>query len=239
MIALGCGIEGLLALPAKSVDLVLSDLPSGKTRAVFDSRADLEGLARAVEHVVKPGGGVVLMASHWSFAADVARIVPGFRCERIWHKARATGFLNAKRRPLMAHEYILVFGRGPYTPQMTTGHKPIKSNRRQGSHGANYGAPGRETKARAGATDRYPTTVLRTKTVGTTSPERRHPQQKPIELLDELVRTYSLPDALVVDPFSGSGSTGIAALRAGRRFKGWDTSAEFVKRANEALQRCS
>lgn len=223
-------IEGLLALRQGETGLILSDLPSGETRAPFDRKPDLEKLWPACWHALRPSGRVVLFASSLRFAAEIMESqADAFRHDLVWSKSVATGFLNAKKQPLRAHEFILVFSRsgGIYNPQMIEGATPIHAARRR-AHGENYGAMTASTRSRAGATDRYPTSVLEFGSVGTSSKERVHPQQKPVALLRWLIRSYSSPGDLVVDPFAGSGSTGHAAFAEGRLFVGFDSDPRFA-----------
>jgi hypothetical protein len=151
----GCGIEGLLALEAGSVDLVLSDLPSGETAAPFDSKADLPALWPAIWHALKPDGIAVVMASSFRFAAEVRTSeLKAFRYDLIWAKSASSGFYNTGSRPLRSHEFVLVFWR---EPQMRRGAVPINANRRpvasnlKTNHGVNYGTGTKATKSRAGA----------------------------------------------------------------------------------------
>ena len=225
------GVLGLGTLAAGSASLILSDLPSGETRAEFDEPADLARFWPAAWRTLKPAGAVVVLASSFAFASEVrASQEKLFRYDLIWRKSVATGFLNAKQCPLRAHEYVLIFARrlGTYHPQMSEGAEPIHACRRV-RHGENYGRLTRETRSRAGATDRYPTSVLDFSSVGTSSSARIHPQQKPVSLLRWLIRTYSNPGDLVVDPYAGSGSTGEAAQLEGRAFLGWDASSRFAR----------
>jgi site-specific DNA-methyltransferase (adenine-specific) len=230
-VQLSDGIDGLLSLTPGSAALVLSDLPSGATRAEFDVPADLQRLWPAIWQALKPSGIAVLMASSLRFAAQVQAVgQTHFRHDLIWSKSLATGHLNASRAPLRAHEYILVFSRetGTYNPQMLTGASPIHAARRNCGQGENYNAAKQGTCSRAGATDRYPTSVLEFASVGTSSVSRVHPQQKPVPLLRWLIRTYSNTGDLVVDPYAGSGSTGEAAQMEERLFLGFDTSPRFA-----------
>lgn len=218
----GDGLAGMWDLPPESVGLVLADLPSGMTQASFDTPFDLPEFWATVSHCLALQGSVVLLASHFVYAAEVvASNRTDFRYELIWEKSLASGFLNAKRRPLNAHEFILVFGHGVYTPQLQPSGSPIHKARRT-QRSVNYGAQTSPSDSRAGATDRYPISVLPFASVGTSSKQRIHPQQKPVDLLRWLVRSYSVPEALVVDPCAGSGSTGEAAEVEGRHFIGWD-----------------
>lgn len=233
LVTLGDGINGLWSLEDGTVDLILCDPPSSETQAKFDVKLDLQSFWNAAWGSLKPSGTVVLLASSLRFASEIIGMSVYFRYDLIWSKSVATGFLNAKERPLRAHEFILVFHRprksafnGPaYHPQMVEGASPIHAARRL-STGENYGevAPSR---SRAGATDRWPTSVMEFGCVGTSDKKRIHPQQKPEAMLRWLVRTYSNLDDLVVDPFAGSGSTGNAAIAEGRRFLGWDSDPRF------------
>lgn len=229
-VRLGCGIEGMAGLNAGSVNLVLCDLPSGETRAVFDKPVIMGDFWHAARHALADDGTVVLLASSFRFAATLVKSQPAwFRYDLVWSKSLATGHLNAAHRPLRSHEFILVFSRkvATYNPQMLQGASPIHAARRA-HHGENYGPQTRVNESRASATDRYPVSVLEFASVGTSSKARIHPQQKPVPLLDWLIRTYTNKGDAVVDPCAGSGSTGVAALAAGRRFLGWDKFERFA-----------
>src|ERR1700677_100368 len=258
-VKLGCGLTGLRDLSPWSVGLVLTDLPSGETRAPFDVKLRDPGYnifwARAWRSL-KPKGNVVLIASSLTFAAElIASQREQYRYDLIWSKSIKTGFLNSKHRPLRSHEFVLVFSRerATYNVQMLGGQIPVSGNGDKGSKGSeNYGSgkfkpihfssgrgsssenydpsgTGSRGKSRAGATDRFPSSVLHFNSLGVRHKDRRHPQQKPVELLRYLVRTYSNVGDLVVDPFAGSGSTGVAAEAEGRRFTGWDSDPRFGK----------
>lgn len=236
----GCGIEGLMSLDPGSVDLVLSDLPSGETAAPFDKEPDMWRLWFATWQALKPDGIAVLMASSLRFALNVrGSSADQFRYDMIWRKSTATGHFNADDRPLRSHEFILVFWRetGTFNPQMRRGSVPISANRKKGANnlkensGVNYGANTKSSASRAGQLDRYPCSVLEFGSVPNAT-GRLHPQQKPEALMAYLVRQYSNPGDLVVDPYAGSGTTIQAALNEGRRAVGFETNAQFVETAN-------
>lgn len=230
-VELGDGLAGLRSLTPGSVGLVLSDLPSGETRAIFDQPPPLSELWQAVWQALRPNGVAVLMASNIKFAAAlITSQLDAFRYDLIWHKSIAGGFLNARHRPLRAHEFVCVFSReqGVYNPQMRTGLTPVHANDGRTSTGENYGIA-KGGRSRAGATDRHPWSVLPFASVGTTDPKRKHPQQKPEDLMRWLVRSYSHPGDRVVDPYAGSGSTGKAATAEGRSFRGWDSDPRFSR----------
>lgn len=235
-IELGDGLAGLRSLGHGSVALLLSDLPSGETNAKFDHAPKLDDFWQATWRALRDDGVAVVMASRIQFAAGLIASQPDeFRYDLVWHKSVAGGFLNAKRRPLRAHEFLLVFSRtvGTYNPQMRVGLTPIwrhaTGTRGTVDSGENYGRTGGESagKSRGGATDRYPWSVLDIPSIGQRDPRRRHPQQKPVDLMRWCVRTYSNPGDLVVDPYAGSGSVGEAAEVEGRLFRGWDSDPRF------------
>lgn len=232
-------VEFLSTLDSGVVDLVCSDLPSGKTRALFDVQCDVHAFQREVARVLKPAGKAVLMASHLKFVVDLLGVFEGWRChDLIWEKGNATGFLNAGRQPLRAHEFILVFHRksGTYNRVETEGHKPTHSCvGKAGRHGANYGAVANRT-FRGGKTTRAPRSVLRISNVAPNARERIHPQQKPTQLLERLIEMYSNPSDLVVDPYAGSATTGVAAARLGRRFLGCEKDEDLFRKAEERLR---
>ena len=158
-------IAGLNALAEGSISLVLSDLPSGATRAPFDKPPDLARLWPAVWRCLKPDGAAVFMASSLRFAADLIASQPKrYRYDLVWKKGRGSGHLNANRMPLRSHEYILVFyrKRGTYNPQMVETGKPL-SDKMAGRASTNYDVNYQRVVPfkRSGATDRHPASVLR------------------------------------------------------------------------------
>lgn len=149
------------------------------------------------------------------------RVAPAgwYRYDLVWHKTTPTGFLNAKKNPLRNHELILIFspmplGKHTYNPQKTYGHvrKVSKASSKVGCKGTElYGKAGLTTYD---STERYPLSVMTFKTDRQKS--AIHPNQKPVELLRYLIRTYTNPGDAVMDPVAGSGTTGIAAYEEGR-----------------------
>lgn len=223
-------LDGLRALATGSVDLVFSDLPSGATAAPTDQAPDLQALFAATWRALKPTGVAVFMASDLRFAAQLVAASPLlFRYDLVWEKSAATGFLNAKRRPMRAHEHLLVFWREPgtYNPQETTGHSPMHAvvTPRLGKT-QNYGAPGAHATP-GGSTTRRPRSVLRIASLGTSSKLRVHHQQKPAALCEWVIRTYSNEGDLVVDPYAGSGVAVDTAERLGRRALGFDSDPAY------------
>lgn len=201
-------LEILPTLPAGSVDMVLCDLPYGTTRNAWDSVVPLEPLWQEIWRLCS--GAVVLTAPQPFTSALGASQLTALRYAWVWDKLNATGHLNAKRQPMKRHEDILIFSQfaPPYKPQ---GLEAYGKTTRRGGNGSNFGTSGIENEQEF---TNYPRSILSFKPDG----RRFHPTQKPVGLFEYLIRTYSEPGAVVLDMTAGSGTSAIAAERAGRRW---------------------
>ena len=226
------GIEGLRSLPRHSVDMLLTDPPYGTTRNYWDVPLPLPELWEAVRWAVKPEGAVLLFAQCPYDKVLGASNLPMLRYEWVWYKSRCTGFLNARRAPLKKTENILVFyQKSPaYYPQFEQG-EPYKKIHHRSGHSPNYGAFERISGESDGR--RFPGNVLAFPTVANTV----HPTQKPVELCEYLIKTYTREGQVVADICAGSGTTAIAALNTGRRFIGFENAPAFYGPAAERIQR--
>ena len=189
------GIEGLLSLPRHSVDMLLTDPPYGTTRNYWDVPLPLDALWEAVRWAVKPDGAALFFAQCPYDKVLGASNLAMLRYEWIWYKERGTGFLNANRAPLKKSENILVFyQKSPaYFPQFTYGEPYSKVHARKGSS-PNYGKFERQGSA-SNDGRRYPGNVLFVQTVA----HPAHPTQKPVELCEYLIKTYTRPGEVVAD----------------------------------------
>lgn len=233
---LGDCLDLLGSIPDSSIDMVLCDLPYGMTRNAWDCEIDLDELWSHYRRVVKHNGAVVLFASGMFTSRLMASNPSMWRYNLVWRKTTPTGFLNAKRMPLRAHEDICVFYRKlpVYHPQMGTGPRKVSSASSQGPsrQSSNYGSYGSSSYD---STERYPTSVLEF-----ASDKQRcaiHPTQKPVALCEWLIRTYTDEGGVVLDNCMGSGSTGVAAIHCGRRFVGIEKDEGYYTAALERLQR--
>ena len=214
-------------LPDASVDLILCDLPYGTTQCAWDSVIDLGKLWPEYWRIAKENAPIVLTAQSPFDKVLGMSAIAFLRYEWIWEKTAATGFLNSKKAPLKAHENVLVFSRKQplYNPQMTAGHIIKRVNRSVASHGDNYG---KSTSVREPyeSTERYPRSVQ--KFAKDNRMLKQHPTQKPVALMEYLIRTYTNEGDLVLDNAMGSGTTGVACVNTNRRFIGIekDTDAE-------------
>lgn len=227
---------GLTSIADGSVDFVFADLPYGRTQNDWDKLVPMEHLWPALRRVCKPTAAMVFTAMQPFTSLLVCSNLADFRYEVIWRKNKVRGFLNAKRQPLRTHESVLVFYRQQpaYTPQMTSGHKPVNSYTKHTSDGTNYGVTKAGVKG-GGSTTRYPTSVLDISVVNNDDPEHIHPTQKPVALVEWFLRTYTQPGDLVLDPTAGSGTSLAAAATLGRRFVGFETDIEMAGRANDRI----
>lgn len=210
--------------PAKSIDLVLCDLPYGTTQNHWDGVIPLEPLWRHYERIIKDNG-VIVLTSQGLFTAKLMLSNPRlFKYKLIWVKSKPTNFLNAKKQPLRKHEDVCVFYKQQpvYNPQMSQG-EPYNKGFRKDQFTGSYG----EFKAVEVKSDgeRYPTDVIYFKTAESEG-EVLHPTQKPVELGRYLIRTFTETGAVVLDNACGSGSFLVAAVLEGRKFIGIEKNQE-------------
>lgn len=210
-----CGdvFEILELYPDDYFDCVLTDPPYGSTQNEWDRALDP---ARMLRELLRVSRGAVAMTAIQPYASElVCAGKAWFRHEWVWAKNKGANHLNCKTAPLRYHETVLVFARGHhvYNPQMTTGHKPGNYAKRV-TESSNYGA--QKSTEYGGSTQRYPRSIQEFAVLNNDSPDRVHATQKPVELFDYLVRTYSNAGDRVLDPFAGSGTTGVAAHAADR-----------------------
>jgi site-specific DNA-methyltransferase (adenine-specific) len=224
-------LEVLSSLPCDSVDLILTDLPYGTTACAWDSVIPLDKLWAQLYRVAKDNAAFIFTAQQpftWALCASNPK---DFRYELIWEKPNGTNPFQAKMMPMKRHENILVFYRRKpvYHPQMVPG-KPYQWNSRRSKGEAGGVAQARETPIDNQGT-RYPNSILR-------FPQERglHPTQKPVALMEWLIRSYSDEGAVVLDATMGSGTTGVASLKSGRRFLGIERDANYYALARDRIE---
>jgi site-specific DNA-methyltransferase (adenine-specific) len=177
-------------IPDGSIDMVLCDLPYGTTRNSWDSVINLEDLWKHYKRIVKPNGCIALFAQTPFDKVLGASNIKMLKYEWIWEKTESTGFLNAKKMPLKAHENILIFYRKPptYNPQFTYDGKPYKYEKKHiGS--SNYGESSGTNGVIENDGRRYPKSIITFKK--DKQKTALHPTQKPVALMEYLLRTYS------------------------------------------------
>ncbi len=235
-ILFGDCLDIMPTLRDESVDMVLADLPYGVTQNEWDRVIPFDRLWDEYRRVTKRNAAIVLTATQPFAAQLIVSNTAMFRYDLIWRKNKSTGFLNANRMPLRQHEIILVFYRRlpVYHPQKSHGHKPVHSFTKHTSDGTNYG----ETKriSGGGQTDRHPTSIIDIPVVNNDRGVKIHPNQKPVELFEYLIRTYTDQGAVVLDNCIGSGTTAVACINTGRQYIGIEKNAEYCRSAYERIQ---
>lgn len=216
-------------IPDGSVDMIACDLPYGTTACSWDSVIPFEPLWAHYKRVIKPRGAIVLTASQPFTSALVMSNPKWFRCEWVWLKTAGGGFLNANRQPLKRHESVLVFadGQTAYNPQKSTGKPYACRSSSAGVTTFDQSVTGWVTENDG---SRFPTTELRF-----TSETGEHPTQKPVALFEYLIRTYTNEGETVLDNTMGSGTTGVACVRTGRKFIGIERDAGYYEIAQKRI----
>jgi site-specific DNA-methyltransferase (adenine-specific) len=216
------------------VDAIIADWPYGTTACSWDSIIPLEPLWVECKRLVKSNGAVVLFGSQPFTSKLVMSNLEWFRVEWIWEKPMGTNYLNANRDPMKNHENILVFSNGypVFNPQMREG-KPYAAT--SGSVGGFIRDKSVGGYLTVNGGQRYPLTVNKFNQSDT----KYHNTQKPVSLLQYLIRTYTNPGDLILDNTFGSGTTLVAAQNEGRRAIGIEINQEFCDIAIERLRQPS
>lgn len=236
-ILLGDCLEIMKNIPNNVVDMVLCDLPYGITaRNKWDVIIPFNKLWDNYKRITKKNAAIVLTATQPFASQLIISNLDWFRYDLIWEKNKTTGFLNANKMPLRKHESVLIFYNKPpiYNPQKTTGHKPVNSFTKHTSDGTNYGKTKTGIKG-GGQTDRHPTSVLKIPVINNDSNEKTHPTQKPIELFEWLIKSYSDENMVILDNCIGSGTTAIACINTNRRFIGIEKEEKYYNIATNRI----
>lgn len=229
---LGDCLEIMQYIPNKSVDAIICDLPYGTTACKWDSVIPFEPLWAQYKRIIKDNGAIVLFSAQPFTSALIMSNPKWFKYEWIWDKITANGFLNAKHNPMRQHENILIFGNKKvnYYPIMVALDKPstykcyTKSN--------TYGNFDNDDIKRI-RTHKYPKTILQISKGA--KKNNFHPTQKPIALMEYLVKTYTNQGDTVLDNCMGSGTTGVACKNLGRKFIGIEQDPNYFEIAKSRI----
>jgi DNA modification methylase len=232
MLLLGDCLELLPTLAENSVDMILTDLPYGTTACKWDSVIPLEPMWEQFHRVCKEDGAMVFTAQQPFTTTLASSNLKHFRYEWIWEKPQGTNPMNAKVMPLKSHENVLVFYRKKpvYNPQMEKGTPYTGFSSNTAKIGEVYGKAKSQHRDNPEGT-RYPKTVLRFK-----QEKGHHPTQKPVPLMEYLIRTYTNEGDTVLDATMGSGTTGVACAQAGREFIGIEREETYLNLAMNRIQ---
>jgi len=226
-------IIGMSSLQPKSIDMILCDLPYGTTQCKWDVIIPFKDLWEQYERIIKDNGAIVLTSAQPFTSLLISSNIELFKYSWVWEKSKATGYLNSKRRPLVAHEDVLVFAKKQtkYNPQMVLGKPYYKGIAHRPTDV--YGEQ-KEILVENKDGLRYPRTVQYFKTAES---EGRvyHPTQKPIALFEYLIKTYTDENDVVLDNCMGSGTTAIACKRTNRNYIGYEKDKKYFDIINERL----
>lgn len=227
-------IEAMKHLPTGSVDMVLCDLPYGTTACKWDAVIPFKPLWAEYRRVTKPNAAIVLTASQPFTSALVMSNADWFKYAWIWEKERPTNFFAAKYMPLNNTEDVLVFSSGGcnngsrnpmrYYPQgVLETNRVVKNSNTGGKIGAAHKTSLNDGRMYHQTATGYPKKTIKFNQ----DPNTVHPTQKPVALMEYLIRTYTESGQVVLDNTMGSGTTGVACINTGRRFIGIEREANY------------
>ena len=223
-------LEEMKAIPDGSVDMVLCDLPYGTTQNKWDAVIPFDLLWAEYRRICRKGAAIVLTAAQPFSSVLVASNLKDFKYEWVWVKSKITGVLNAKKMPVRKHEQVLVFSTAPtiYNAQGLIACNVTRTDKVAHSS-ENYGRRGGVEYTQEWTN--WPRDVLEIPSEGSTV----HPTQKPVALMEYLIRTYTNEGDTVLDNTMGSGTTGVAAINTGRRFIGIERDPDYFTIAAERI----
>ena len=221
------------------VDAIITDIPYGTTRCKWASLIPFEEMWKRIKEIRKPTTPIVLFGSEPFSSSLRLSNIKEYKYDWKWEKTQATGFFNAKKQPMRCIEDICVFYQKQclYNPQKTEGHKPVNSYTKYLSTVNKTEVYGKCTKELSGGgnTDRFPRQLL------TYSSDKQtcylHPTQKPLELMEYLVKTYTNEGDTVLDFTMGSGTTGVACKKLNRNFIGIELDENYFNIAKERIEK--
>ena len=231
-------LERMKEIQSGSVDMVLADPPYGTTACKWDSIIPLEPMWEQLKRIIKQNGAIVMTASQPFTTTLIASNMKMFKYCWVWEKSKATGHLNAKKRPMVKHEDIVVFYRNQptYNPQgliekeVPTISKGDRGKKGIGSSGECYG---KAIKDAVQTHTNYPLSITR---CNVDMKAKFHPIQKPVALMEYLIKTYTNEGETVLDFTMGSGTTGVAAVNTGRKFIGIELDLNYFNIALERIE---
>ena len=237
-------LERMKEIPSGSVEMILTDPPYGTTACKWDSIIPLEPMWEQLKRIIKPNGAIVMTASQPFTTILIASNMKMFKYCWVWEKNNASGFAQSKNKPMTKHEDVVVFSTGvtvhanqtknrmPYYPQGL-----IEINKEVSGATGSRGAGGMQSrpshKSRIIQTHtNYPSSVLKISRPSKTI----HPTQKPADLMEYLIKTYTKEDETVLDFTMGSGTTGVAAKNLNRKFIGIEMDDNYFEIAKKRIE---
>ena len=220
----------------KSVDMILCDLPYGTTQNKWDVIIPLDILWMQYERIIKDDGMICLTSAEPFTSTLITSNKKLFKYDLVWDKKLSSGFLNAKRMPLRRHEQVICFYKKLplYNPKMT-----VRGNIRKkgittetGKHTSNYG---KFENSVVENNEYYPTSIIEVSNAN--RKDKIHPTEKPVELMEYLIKTYTNEGETVLDNCMGSGTTGVACKKTGRHFIGIEKDEKYFEIAKNRIEK--
>lgn len=235
-------LEGMKLLPDKSIDMILCDLPYGTTKCKWDTIIPLDKLWEQYKRIIKDNGAIVLTASQPFTTVLINSNLEWFKYNWVWEKTKAGNFIQAKNMPLKLHEDVCVFSNGvvihkgqskrrmKYNPQGVIEVDKEWSRPQVYDSEHQFKRPSHKTKRKI-TQEGFPSSVLKFNSVHNPP----HPTQKPVELFEYLIRTYTDENEIVLDNCLGSGTTAVACEISGRKWIGFETESKYIEVINKRL----
>ena len=226
-----CLVE-MATIADKSVDMILCDLPYGTTACKWDSVIPFEPLWAHYKRIIKDRGAIVLFGSEPFSSYLRMSNIKQYKYDWVWNKKKGGNPLLSKVQPIKISETISVFHSGVYYPIMTPRDKPKSRGSNKGIASETTGNVFTENKT---YTEYYPKNIIEFSNASQVN--KLHPTQKPVALLEYLIKTYTLEGETVLDNCMGSGSTGVACLNTGRHFVGIEKDADYFAIALDRISK--
>jgi len=230
-------LELMKQIEDRSINLILCDLPYGVTQNKADKVIDLLKLWEQYKRIIKDDGIIVLTAQQ-PFTTDLINSNREmFKYELIWNKELPSGFLNANRQPLRVHENILIFYKnlGTYNPQKFKGNKNHSKGSMKTDVNNNYGVYGKVDNTEELGEMKHPQSII--SFMKPHPSKAKHPTEKPVELAEWIIQSYSNEGDLILDNCIGAGWTAIACKKFNRNFIGIDLNKDYILIAEERLSK--
>ena len=230
-------LEVMKLIPDKSIDAIITDPPYGTTACKWDSVIPFDLMWEQLNRIIKPNGAIVLFGSEPFSSALRMSNIKNYKYDWKWLKSRTTGFQMARKRPMKDYEDVLVFYKKQptyYNTELKELEKPIKSWRKNGKGGNNLN----EVKTKKDRVQKF--TNFNRQTVKFNNEHNvgrsTHPTQKPVALMEYLIKTYTNEFEIVLDFTMGSGTTGVACCNLNRDFIGIELDKDYFKIAEQRIK---
>ena len=216
------------------VDVVITDPPYGTTACKWDTVIPLEEMWERLNKLIKPNGAIVLFGSEPFSSQLRCSNLKNYKYDWVWNKKLAGNGILAKKQPLKIHENVIVFNSKIYIPQMTKGklRKKMTNNPKISEINGGDGVK----RATETFNDQYYPTSIQEFSMANLRRNRLHPTQKPVDLLEYLIKTYTNKGEVVLDFTMGSGSTGVACVNTNRKFIGIELDEKYFEIAKERIE---